>query len=184
MKVIFLDIDGVLNCIGTNMSANAIESSSQMSSERVGLLNYILDNTDAQIVISSTWRKLYTISELQIFLMNFGLKKKYHDVIVGSTPSKGGGFRGREIEQWLKDNPVDNFVILDDDSDMLPEQLPNFVNTRYYTGLTFLDAELAIAILNEDEKEIESIKESYRRFMWKDIFNPDLMHKEKNPSGY
>lgn len=42
-------------------------------------------------------------------------------------------FRGHEIKNWLEKNPVDNYVILDDDEDMLEEQLNNFVLTRKNT---------------------------------------------------
>ena len=52
------------------------------------------------------------------------------------TPSlSGDAQRGDEIREWLSKNPVDNFIILDDDSDMLKSQLERFVQTSYNYGL-------------------------------------------------
>jgi hypothetical protein len=47
------------------------------------------------------------------------------------------GCRGDEIKAWLSEHPeVDKYAILDDDSDMLDEQLPNFFKTTFQDGLT------------------------------------------------
>jgi hypothetical protein len=66
--------------------------------------------------------------------------------------------RGHEIQMWLDNNKVDNYVILDDDNDMLPSQINNFVRTSNNSdhpdcidigyGLTRICAEKAIKILN------------------------------------
>lgn len=49
-----------------------------------------------------------------------------------------GGHRGRQIEDWFSKfgHFVDKWAILDDDSDMLPEQMPNFVKTDSENGMT------------------------------------------------
>ena len=72
--------------------------------------------------------------------------------------------RGVEIKQWIdthihsengknwnyKDIGVDfNYVILDDDSDMLLEQAEHFVKTDTLLGLSKDDVERAIKILNQ-----------------------------------
>ena len=44
--------------------------------------------------------------------------------------------RGEEIAAYLKDNPCDNYVILDDDRDMLPSQQAHFVPINDEFGLT------------------------------------------------
>jgi hypothetical protein len=66
--------------------------------------------------------------------------------------------RGEEIEYWLQENWVDRYCIIDDDSDMLPEQMPYFVKTSDNIdhedcidigyGLTKKCAEKVIEILN------------------------------------
>jgi hypothetical protein len=88
--------------------------------------------------------------------------------VIGITPNLtyGRGFsdhtpRGVEIQQWLDEHPdVTNYVILDDDSDMLEHQMKNFVVTFDNVdhpdsvdigyGLTKICAEKAIEILNRD----------------------------------
>lgn len=42
--------------------------------------------------------------------------------IAGSTPADARGYRGKEIDEWLKAHvdEVESFVILDDDNDMKP----------------------------------------------------------------
>lgn len=46
------------------------------------------------------------------------------------------GVRGHEIQAWLDKHPeVEKYAILDDDSDMLPEQMPNFFKTTFQNGL-------------------------------------------------
>ena len=74
--------------------------------------------------------------------------------------------RGVEIKQWIDTNihsdnmknwkrkklGVDyNYVILDDDSDMLLEQKDNFVRTTSEIGLTDDDVKKAILILNNEK---------------------------------
>jgi hypothetical protein len=44
--------------------------------------------------------------------------------------------RGHEIQAWLRENPVSSFIILDDDTDFLPEQMERFVRCNNQVGLT------------------------------------------------
>ena len=61
--------------------------------------------------------------------------------------------RGDEIREWLSKNPVDNFIILDDDSDMCEFlNTDHFIKTTYKHGLTEELKELAIKILNKKSK--------------------------------
>jgi len=55
MKVIFLDIDGVLNSVKSMIESKYEKWSDEPSIENIGWLNYIIEKTDAKIVISSTW---------------------------------------------------------------------------------------------------------------------------------
>ena len=57
------------------------------------------------------------------------------------------GCRGDEIAAWLTAHPkVKEWAIVDDDSDMLPEQLPRFVKTDGNEGLSFANFERLCAI--------------------------------------
>ena len=60
-----------------------------------------------------------------------------------------GKCRGYEIKEWLdKHTDIMNYVIIDDDSDMLKEQKKHFIRTSELTGLTSKLTEKAIKILN------------------------------------
>jgi hypothetical protein len=90
----------------------------------------------------------------------------WHDApVYGKTPTlerrKMSGLyegvpRGKEINAWLSGQELPyNYVILDDNSDMLPDQKNNFINTSPFVGLTSHDAEEAIRILNDEQNKIQ-----------------------------
>lgn len=143
MKVIFLDIDGVLNNEATKFGR-------KFDPACVAALNKITDKTGARIVVSSTWRHA-GLTETRATLSENGVTGKVN----GLTPdlSKRGLIhvavpRGREIQAWLECHPaVNGFVILDDADDM--EHLSgSLIQTVSRVGLTELDAARAIRRLN------------------------------------
>lgn len=114
MKIIFLDIDGVL--MGTDGVAEAPDPA------RVARLNGLAERTGAQLVVSSTWRS-QGLEALTALLREWGVTAP----VAGMTDDLGwldfttpiGLHRGDEIGQWLDEHPgVEDFVILDDDDDM------------------------------------------------------------------
>ena len=130
MKVIFLDIDGVLNVIPQGHDAFG----GIFHSDFVENLKRIIDETDAKIVISSSWRH----SGLQKMLDMWEFRNLPGEVI-GVTPDlyrfldfegERTMVRGDEIQAVLNIHPeITHYVILDDDTDMLKHQLGNFVQT-------------------------------------------------------
>ncbi len=63
--------------------------------------------------------------------------------------------RGSEIDLWIykhgfTGNSILNYVIIDDNEDFLPKQLPAFVKTNSRIGLTMEDADKCIEILNKN----------------------------------
>lgn len=149
MKVVFLDIDGVMNTSETW----GLREEEGISSECCLNLNYIIENTDAHVVISSSWRLGYTLDELKHIL---GLKGfQYSDRIIDKTPVKRDTYlRGYEIQAWLDEHPeVTSFVILDDDSDMIHLK-PRLVQTSGYRG--GLTSEHAIAAVKLMETEFSA----------------------------
>lgn len=154
--IVFLDIDGVLNCqvfyearlkhygkhryVESDLKLDYYKSN--LSSDRIVLLNGLCKETNAVVVVSSTWRKGRTVEELQTMLDYAGATFKIIDI----TPSLAYE-RGSEIRAWLKHNikpethgmyyfDFHNYVILDDDSDMLLWQQQNFFQCDSYSGLT------------------------------------------------
>lgn len=159
MKIIFLDIDGVLNVI----SQGRDQFGSIFHKHFEDNLRHLIEQTDAKIVISSTWR----FSGLDI-MKDMWLKRNLPGEVIDITPycaiiQKDESYesveRGYEIQAWLNKHPdVENYVILDDDNDMLDCQLNNFVKTSGNSdhpdkidigyGLTKICTEKAIKILN------------------------------------
>jgi hypothetical protein len=92
---------------------------------------------ELQVVISSTWRyKQRRRDFYQIFAAggHIDLAKAIHDK--WDTPVLADGTRGEEIERWLLDNDPDaEYIILDDDCDMLEYQKKRFVCTDGYNGM-------------------------------------------------
>ena len=176
-KIIFLDIDGVLNPTHYmnamyklwKASLNEIKSHDEYGQlffyHNCNALKKIIDETGAKIVISSTWR-MAGESEMKALWKHRNLAGE----IIGITPTeqtivesgKTQFFdmvcRGDEIEHWIKVNGfTGNYVIIDDTRDMLKEQDLFFVNTNSFTGLTFKDADKAIKILNTIEVDVRLI---------------------------
>ena len=141
MKMIFLDIDGVMNSKRNALRLQAEGVSDklmrQFDPEAVQCLNRILNDTGAQIVISSTWRRLWSLDSLRSHFKEQGVERP--ERIVGETPTVFSGCRGREIELWLRDHDCDGFLILDDDSDMTPF-MEKLVKTSFDNGLTATEA--------------------------------------------
>lgn len=163
MKVIFLDVDGVLNSENELMihrKKNGIKGCilyAEVEDRPLKLLKEIVEKTSAKIVVSSSWRigcersgresvfgkSLY--EKLENRLKYFGME------IYDITPSlEAGTQRGDEIREWLSKNETENFIILDDDSDMCEYvNTENFIHTTYKHGLTEELKDKAIEILNK-----------------------------------
>lgn len=148
-KIIFLDMDGVLNGDEDFIPPgfNKQVSIHPIGMKKVHLLRRIIEETGAKVVISSCWRHSWSIDQ---FNAVFSVFSYWLDGwIIGKTPSLGYGVtRGYEINAWIKTNNfTGKFVILDDDSDMEP-YMDYLVQTNGEIGLTEADAEKAIRLLN------------------------------------
>lgn len=144
-KIIFLDIDGVLNCATTTQRHHGLFG---MDPGMIELLGDIVEKTGADIVLTSTWRLVSDWRET-IKLCGLALTVIDRTPHMPAPPGKGIEYceRGKEIAAWLKDNqPIEKYVILDDDSDMLPWQ--RHFKTYWKTGLTREVADKVINYLN------------------------------------
>jgi hypothetical protein len=123
MKLLFLDIDGVLNCKTTTERWNGLAG---IDRRLASMFLEWLSGKDIGIVLSSTWR-LY--DDTKAHLATAGLSW------IGQTPDLRA-IRGHEIAQFLREAPdVETYAILDDYDDMLPEQLPFLVQTSPVHGV-------------------------------------------------
>ena len=178
-RIVFLDVDGVLNSLRSAARDNAAGKTRDtlwMSgfygghggdwSERidrairpdgvlwdqecVGHLRWLLQQTGALVVISSTWKVHCPTDCFRRMLAFYDCEAE----VVGATPDlrHHGDFRGNEIKLWLDFHPaIRRYVILDDCGDMTDEQKAgHFVQTDSSVGLTRADAEQAAALLLAD----------------------------------
>jgi hypothetical protein len=135
MKIIFLDIDGVLNCKAT---PNPRKFPYIVDPRLLNRLQRLLERTEAEVVLSSTWR--YDPAGL-FSAKHWGIP--FIDVI----PDMPKRPRRDEILEWLKNHPdVTRYVIIDDEDDEL-DDLPLFQPSAR-TGLTEKIAEGVAAYLS------------------------------------
>ena len=164
MKVLFLDIDGVLNTKYwyTQMDRNTPKDKYGYAFDpnSVANLKRIVEDTGAEIVISSSW-KCMGLSQMEDMWRDRNLPGR----IIGITPNSVSDemllnadidsielfhIRGEEIKEWLMKHAkrVSSYAIIDDMDNMLPEQQSHFVQTNPEVGITEGDAQKTIEILN------------------------------------
>jgi hypothetical protein len=157
MNIIFLDIDGVLNTEKhivhqvDNMGRNGYEAQFNFDPVAMSNLREIAIKSNAKIVISSTWRTSKDYKNdmyWNAILDNFA---RFHIPveIIGVTPILHSE-RGDEIRAWLDINKnlgVDNFVILDDDSDMCEFTDTHLAKCSWRNGLDEMAKNRALQIL-------------------------------------
>lgn len=162
MRLIFLDFDGVLNECGDLIAAGTADV---LSREKIARLNHVLWSVpDARIVVSSTWRLFPytdTVEKLEERLTRDGLVSGR---VIGMTPCLQCGMsdyrsrRGQEIAEWLASysgrDPIESWVVVDDDLDMASLDGLRIVHTSYdIHGLTDWHADEMIRILRTDLTE-------------------------------
>jgi len=146
MKILFTDVDGVLNDEAT--TAKSPCGYTGIMDSKVKLLKKIIDVTGAKIVLSSDWRLCDEDDPDYKYLLN-KLRYKGGIGIYDKTPDLSWQRRGLEIETWLKCHPeVEAWVVLDDiDFSDFNEITDHVVLTDGYYGLQEADVEKAIEIL-------------------------------------
>ncbi|MBI1689483.1 HAD domain-containing protein [Methylorubrum sp. DB1722] len=155
-RILFLDVDGVLNThAGWEAGHNGHDS---LDPGPVARLNALCARTGCRIVVSSTWRHgpYRGPAGCRATLRRMGLTGRFHRDWRTRGWVEADGLRcedwprGKQIRDWLAAHPeTAAYAIVDDDSDMLPEQLPRFVKTRFKDGLQDEHADRLAALLAE-----------------------------------
>jgi hypothetical protein len=144
MKVLFLDIDGVLNSTRSAVAFSGYPHS--LMPDQLEMFDHValalvrrITSQGVSVVMSTSWRYHFNAVEFA-----HALKLPVFDVI---TPILRGP-RGKGIAAWLKvRDDVSHWAIVDDDSDMLPEQMPRFVKTDLTVGMSLKNYEELCRIL-------------------------------------
>lgn len=157
MKVIFLDIDGVLvtrNSIIYQYLNFPDDTDIRFSKKAVKNLNKLIRLTKAKIVISSTWRLFHSLEDLKNIIKKQGISGEIISTTsVEKATIEEGIPRGQKISDWLEQHPeVEQYVIIDDDvqADCIQFHPYNCVETSYKRGFSPEDRfNEALVILNE-----------------------------------
>ena len=191
MKVIFLDHDGVI-CLSTEWGgrhkkqqkagrklSQSVESLpvdarfDNFNKKAIGILNEILEETNAEIVVSSDWKRWATVEEMGKYYESQGIKKKPIDFTpffrdlqaAGKIPGYDDFVWNRtdqleqerhfEILEWLKEHPeVTHWVAIDDLNMGIP------VSTHHYGDF---DREWGLTNFVWTPQESEGIKQSDKK---------------------
>ena len=157
MKVIFLDVDGVLNCEYTK---EKIDDILFVMDSKIELLKTIIDQTGAKVVLSSTWRQGWLDMEHGInsrevcHFLALQEKLTEHGIeLLFRTPIHTIDDRGAEIEEWLKTRngePIESYVLLDDmNGRYLRPHSNRLVRTSFQKGLLPKHVKLAGRLLEQ-----------------------------------
>ena len=157
-RIVFLDIDGVLNSNFWNENhQREISDGTLIDDTKVKLLCKLIEDTDAQIILHSGW-KYWFDSELKPLRREAenlrALLEKERLTIAGVTPDhatdeikkskKFSLVKEGEILAWLgQHKDVDSWVVLDDLDLHSAEIEMHQVKTDPCTGLTIEDVEKA-----------------------------------------
>lgn len=138
MKLLFLDIDGVLT---SNETISRKEFLYTFSASCVWALNRILRDNKVKIILTSSWRTVFDAEKQnQIFRENGIIQ-----LPGGQTNDFGYENRSLEIQDYLSKRKVENYVILDDMK--INGFEGHFVLVNPSTGLTENDVEKVNRIL-------------------------------------
>lgn len=134
MNVLFLDIDGVVNCATTQQRHRGYIGIDPYMAFLVGKITLAVP--DLKVVLSSSWRTFHDDGVQEV--------EKQVVPIYDVTPppwydreNDHHSTRGEEIQAWLDVHPeVTRYAILDDDTRILTTQLPNYFQTFWTIGIT------------------------------------------------
>lgn len=159
--LLFLDIDGVLNSVNYLQRGGSLSCVTDGIDPRaVAQLQRIVDATDCSLILSSTWRTIFTLAEMRQKLVAKGmrypcpLRDKTPDFSVEGPSDDPSALeimtsryrRGKEVSAWIAQHGyAGRYVCVDDDADFLPIQ--PLVRTSFQDGLTVERADLCISIL-------------------------------------
>jgi len=157
MKIIFLDIDGVLIPVsGTGNKG--------FSGRNIDNLNELVRKTGAKIVITSDWKRKQPFDFVKDVLYESGVQGEIIDMTPNLNIENNNDIkvpRGTEIQTWINNyNSFDeetnnlkcvmNYVILDDHMDMLVEQLDHFIEIDQSKGFDGKALKQSIEILTKN----------------------------------
>jgi uncharacterized protein len=154
MKVIFLDFDGVMD---TEYYDHILAKEGKPGNDEYGIifdpnsvknLKYIIDQTGADIVVTSSWKYMMSYQDF----INMWKARELPGFVTDVTPNiHGYRCRGDEIDAWLKECKSQcQYIILDDlgADNFNSHQIPRLLVVNPFHGIDEDIAERAILLLN------------------------------------
>lgn len=152
LKYIFLDFDGVLNTeqyqaqLAIEGKPLKDEYGPLFDPKAVTRLSEIVEATKAEIVVISSWGEVLGKDKIIEMWEKRGLPGEMHIVYV---PDEGCNSKALKIINCINGSIFIPYIILDDESQFLPEQEKHFIKVNPVTGITKEIEELSIDILNQ-----------------------------------
>lgn len=151
MKIVFLDVDGILN---SNDTEDVFKGFIGLDYSGIKLLREIIDATNAEIVLVSSWKhRWYKDDKVrQDDLANYLDRRLAEEGLKIIDKTEGTSDRGTGIIKWLSEHPAESWIVLDDE--IFPDYdecgiMPHLVKTSFYDGgLKEKHVEMAIKMLN------------------------------------
>lgn len=116
MKIIFLDIDGVLNTVYS--SSRVLSCVIGVDNDKVKRLKKIVDKTGAEIVLCSSWKgawSRYYKSEQRVLGNYLDEELGKENLIIFDKTTDCGFNRGEGIVDYVKEYNVENWIVIDDE---------------------------------------------------------------------
>ncbi len=168
-KIIFLDIDGVLNYQKhfqniylykrlinkvlnntVNKKLYTLDKTLEINLDNIQILKEIIFKTNAKVIIISSWLKLSYYPLIENYLIHLGIP------IIDNIDLNLS--REKAIENYLVENIVDEYIILDDSKDYYLQSIlfDHLIWTDFYDqGLDDYHKFQAINILNKKNLELK-----------------------------
>ena len=164
MKIIFLDIDGVLNTWDYRRRLELEYFSNLIDRDKMIHLKKIVDLTGAKIVLSSSWRKWWNTEGAQTDSVGCYLQQIFRTFdlqIYDKIPVIANASRSEEVWAWMRGKYyIEEYAILDDRADLgwNSDLQMHFIQTSdAEEGLTDALADAAILVLNGELREIADV---------------------------
>ena len=171
MKVLFLDVDGVLNIMSETYYSHSYLTlgSDPIEPHLMMRLEYIMERCpDTKIVISSSWYEKQLLQKLT------KVRFKYIDRIIGRTP-RDVQPRGNQIKSWLSGKDIESYIVLEDEvSDVCGEKcdtipIENVIEVNTNEGLSHkntIDSVIALNNLKEYDRMVNVLSIASYKFYY------------------
>ncbi len=135
MKLLFLDIDGVLNSLRSEVVNGKEKSVENIDDISLGLVQKVVKKSGCIVVLSSNWRFTH-------YLLDLG--RRLDLPIIYQTPSREDNDRQKEIEDFINSfGKIDAYAVLDD----LPLDMKNLVKVDGENGISYDNYKQLIELL-------------------------------------